>query len=583
MVPKKGHTMEEKEKGILGKLLSLAGAILVVAGVFVFQNASHAEDPVDPASVGGVGVVANPTGDPEDPEDPEEPETTDPVVANDFSIKYYKATEYINTETGAAEIQKNIVFTDALNTQEVEHEFIITSSIPDGEGTFLAWYDETNDKYYTAGDPVTLTAENPTLELVAKFDLRRTFTLQYDGNGGENIAPPQTCDTNFDTCEFVISNIIPYRNGYEFRGWQKGDDNSVLYSPGALITHRSALVPLTLKATWAEIKTYTLIYEGNGGSGAPEAQICRSADGFCTFQLSDQTPTRASFEFLDWQNGITSVGPGAELKVTETSTILVANWEPVAVFTLEYVSDDSKDVPEPQKCESSMGTCTFIIPQTEPTREGYRFKGWQLEGKEDMLAQGGDELIVDIEGPLNLRILAVWAKIHTVLNSGEVFGVGERVVLRSSAEYGEFKKLTIDDEEVPAEYYILPEGNATSIILSNAFSQSLTAGEHGFTMYWEHGEADGVISVNQSEDGTKRFVVVDAKGTADGMTLMYRPKAGAVSKESTRAREDAATESSEGNFDAMRTLIFVAVGVFVVIYVVNKFYLRRKMDFIENF
>lgn len=577
----------EKEKRILGKLLLITGTILVAGGVFAFQSASHAEDPVDPAATGGVGLVADPTAgeseNPVDPEDPVDPVDPAPTETNDFSIVYLKATEYINTETGAAEIQKNEVFKDALNTLETEHEFTITSSIPDGEGTFLAWYDETNDRYYTAGDPVVLNAENPTLELVAKFDLRRTFTIQYDGNGGDNVAAPDYCETNFDTCTFTITGIIPYRNGYEFRGWQKANDPSVTYSPGAMITHNSALVPLTLKATWAEIKTYTLVYEGNGGSGAPEAQICRSADGFCNFIISEVTPTRTSFEFIDWQNGIDSVGPGGELKVTESSTILVANWNPVAVFTLEYVSDNSQNVPEPQKCESTMGTCTFIIPSTEPTREGYRFKGWRLEDKEDMLAQAGDELIVDIDGPLNPRILAVWAKIHTVLNSGEVFGVGERVILRSSAEYGEFKSLSIDGEEVPAEYYILPESDATSIILSNAYSQSLTAGEHGFTIYWEHGEADGVISVNQSEDGTKRFVVVDAKGTADGMTLMYRPKAGAVSKESTKASKDAAEDSSESNFDAMKTLIIVAAVVFVAVYVVNKFYIHRKMDFIENF
>jgi hypothetical protein len=137
--------------------------------------------------------------------------------------------------------------------------------------------------------------------------------------------------------------------------------------------------------------------------------------------------------------------------------------------------------------------------------------------------------------------------------------------------------------EVPAEYYVISEGETTSIVLSNAFSQSLNTGEHAFEIAWEEGKASGVISVSQNEDGSKRFVVVDANGDADTVNLMYRPKAGAVSKESTNAATDAATENNESNFDAIRTLILIAVGTFVVIYIVNRFYIRRKMNFIEEF
>ena len=275
--------------------------------------------------------------------------------------------------------------------------------------------------------------------------------------------------------------------------------------------------------------------------------------------------------------------PGTEITVTETITILVANWNPITVFTLEYVAEGAKDVPDAQKCETFMGTCTFIVPDKEPTKEGHIFRGWRLEGKDDMLAKAGDEIIVGIDGPLSLKINAIWSKIYPVLNSGEVFGVGERIMLRTGADFTTFKEITIDEEPVPEDYFKVSEGGATSVILSNAFSQSLSAGEHAFKITWEDGEANGIISVNQSEDGTKRFVIVDAAGTADGMSLMLRPKAGAVSKESTGVVADSAKDNSESNFDAVRTLIIAAIAVFATVYAVNRFYIRRKMEFIEEF
>lgn len=64
---------------------------------------------------------------------------------------------------------------------------------------------------------------------------------------------------------------------------------------------------------------------------------------------------------------------------------------------------------------------------------------------------------------------------------------------------------------------------------------------------------------------------------------MLRPKAGAVSRESIGAPVDSAKDNKESDFDAVKTLIIVAVAAFVVIYIVNRFYIRRKMDFIENF
>ena len=578
--------MIKKEKGIFTKLLAVAGAVLVISGVFVFQGGSRAEDETTPADSNGIGLGTGLTGTEPEPAGNEEP-ATNPTPAPEpiykKAIEYYTVTETLDEETGDVVKTESLVFSDPINSDNPTETFVITDTIPQGEGEFLDWRDEVAEKHYVAGEEVTLT-ENQKLKLVAEFKVMRSYALGYNVDGGSGKPNSQACESSIGYCDFTISMIEPTREGYEFRGWQKIDDNSMTYAPGASIRSRSYLKPLILKAVWAEIKTYSLIYEGNGGNGVPAAQECKSADGTCRFKLSDAMPTRSSFEFMNWQKGTEVLMPGTEIVVTETTTILVANWNPITVFTLEYVAEEAKDVPEAQKCETFMGTCTFVITDKVPTKDGFVFKGWRLEGKDDMLAQAGDQLEVGVDGPLNLRILAVWSKLYPILNSGEVFGVGERIMIRTAAENTKFKELIINEASVPEDYFKVSEGGGTSVIITNAFSQALTAGEHSVKIVWEDGEANGIISVNQNEDGTKRFMIVDASGSVDGDGLMLRPKAGAVSKESVSGTfTDTAKDNTESNFDAVRTLIIVAVVVFVAIYLVNRFYIRRKMEFIENF
>lgn len=574
------HTMRN-EKGIFYKLLAAAGVVLMAVGVFVFQNVSRAEDDGGtPAAGSNVIVGGEGEGEGEAPESTEGGENTEGGEASQTSVPAAQTYDYkIEYYTVDGETE-NLFTVQNHNDTETEYEFEIVEAEPEStEGDFIGWLDA-DGKYYHKGDKVSLKSDKPELKLTAKFATLKTYTLIYYANGGSGVPGTQSGTSYFESYDFVLSDMVPTREGFEFKGWQKEGSDTTIYKPGATVKSRSYTEPMILRAVWAEIRTYTLIYEGNGGNGIPGVQTCKSASGSCKFVVSNASPTKSGSQFIGWLNGGDTVAPGTEIVATETTTVLVASFNPIFNFKLTYEAKDAKDVPEPQTCETTMGTCTFIVPDKEPKKDGYKFLGWRFEDKEDMLAKAGDELVVAVDGPLDLKIIAVWSRIYTVLNSGEVFGAGERVVIRSTADFGGFKELKIDDMVVPGEYYAITEG-ATSIILSNAFSQSLTTGEHEFLVTWEDGEASGIISVTQSEDGSKRFVVIDATATTDGMGLMYRPKAGVVSKESTDTL-DSATDNEESNFDAVRTLIIVAVAAFVVIYIANRFYVRHKMEFIEN-
>lgn len=615
--------MMKTKRGILGKLLSIAGAFLVVAGVFAFQAISRADENEGASGNDGSVGVSIPVDDDNDNSDEDgvdesntgegasEEATSDaePAVVYTYRIDYYDPAVYAEPETnegaeaddesgeqgaeqtgqeGQAEQteQAGLLLSQSRLSSDESYTFVIEDFVPEGVGDFLGWYvygDERIGEYYHAGDEVVLNSEAPELKLMAKFAVLETYVLRYNANGGTGAPGSEAKQSYYGSGEFVISGAIPVKEGHEFRGWAADGDASKIYAPGSTIRNVSADEPLTLYAVWAEIKTYTLMYDVNGGKGTFEVQACKSASGHCDFVLSEATPTKSSAEFLGWQRGEETLSPGSTITVTESNTILVANWNPIYTFTLVYSSEEgTENLPEPAKCETAMGTCTFIVTDKEPVRNGYIFRGWRWDDQPDMLAKAGDELVIAIDSSKDLKIKAVWSRIYAVLNSGEVFGAGERVILRSTAENVDFEKLIIDGQEVPAEYYTISEANTTSVVLLNAFSQSLASGEHGFTIVWKDGEANGIISVNQNEDGTKRFLIVDANGNTDGAGLVYRPKAGAVSKESSGVVNDSATDNQESNFDAVRTIILVAIATFAVIYLVNRIYVHRKMGFIEE-
>ena len=563
----------KSQKGILGKLLVIPGVVLVMVGVFVFQGFSHADETTAPGGAGNVGVTVAPT----ETEDcvpvvcDEEDAECEPVECSEEDCELV-VCDTENTECEPKECPEKCEPV-VCDTEDAECE---PKECP-AEPTDPSDPTEPGDEPSEPADPDE--PVDPDEPKVLKI-----FTLRYNANGGTGAPGAQVCESYENSCGFVVADSVPAREGYEFRGWAKDGDTNDVYQARTTVVSTTPDEPLTMYAVWAEIKTYTLLYDTTGGSNAPEVQACKSANGKCSFIISGVMPTRTGFEFLNWLHGEDTYTEGMEIVVTESVTIMIANWNPIYNFTLNYVSEEgTENLPEAQKCETAMGTCTFIIATKEPTRSGFEFLGWYLEDKPDMRAKAGDELVVAIDGPLDVKIHAAWSKIYMILNSGEVFGAGERVILRSSAATSELSNLIIDEVEVPAEYYVVSESETTSVVLSNAFSQSLSTGEHAFEITWTDGRAAGVISVSQNEDGSKRFVVVDANGDSDSVNLMYRPKAGAVSKESTKAANDAATENNNSSSNSVGTIIMMSIGTFAVVYIIYRFYLKKKMNFIEEF
>ncbi len=124
-----------------------------------------------------------------------------------------------------------------------------------------------------------------------------------------------------------------------------------------------------------DINEYTITYNANGGSGAPESQI--KYHGY-DLTLSDTVPTRSGYTFKGWGTyaSDTSVNyePGGTYTGNSTRT-LYAIWESDApeTYTVKFNANGGSGAPSSQT--KTYGV-TLTLSSTKPTRSGYTFKGW---------------------------------------------------------------------------------------------------------------------------------------------------------------------------------------------------------------
>ena len=146
-----------------------------------------------------------------------------------------------------------------------------------------------------------------------------SYTVTYNANGGSEAPSSQT---KWYGKALTLSSTKPTRLGYVFAGWSTSANGSVVYASGASYTDNASV---TLYAVWTT-NMYTVTYNANGGTGAPEAQ--QKAHG-TNLRLSTTRPMRVNYSFLGWStsaNGSVVYAAGANY-TTNASVTLYAVWE----------------------------------------------------------------------------------------------------------------------------------------------------------------------------------------------------------------------------------------------------------------
>ena len=132
------------------------------------------------------------------------------------------------------------------------------------------------------------------------------YTLSYNANGGSG-APSNQTGSNTGTSPsytFTVSSTAPTRTGYTFQGWSLSSTATTpSYVGGNNITVTSAGTT-TLYAVW-NINTYTVVYNANGGSGAPANQTKTYG---VNLTLSSTKPTLSGYTFVKWNTKSDATG-----------------------------------------------------------------------------------------------------------------------------------------------------------------------------------------------------------------------------------------------------------------------------------
>lgn len=158
-------------------------------------------------------------------------------------------------------------------------------------------------------------------------------------------------------------------------------------------------------------KGYSVNYDANGGSGAPESQ--NKTEGI-DLELSSTVPTRSGYTFVGWGTSPYATSPtfyaGGKYSWERDAT-LYAIWS--KTITLTYNANGGSGAPSSQSVTiyNSTGNPGFTISTVIPYKSGYEFLGWSTSSSATSgTYQGGDTITLSA----GKTLYAIWKKTITL-------------------------------------------------------------------------------------------------------------------------------------------------------------------------
>ena len=259
-------------------------------------------------------------------------------------------------EKNQEEVKYKITFKIDGNTKEIEVSDVKEINLDilnfeEKEGFELVWYLDGNE--YDFNTPL-----NSDVILEGKYEKVTTFTVKFNSNGGSNVAS-QKVKSKGKVKE--PTNVTKY--GFILDGWylnnQKYDFN------------KEVTKGITLTAKWKEdpnITRYTVKFDSDKGSNVASQKVIENET-----VTTPKTPTKTGYKFVEWQ--LNGKKYDFKTKVSEDIT-LKAVWKELEKFTVTFSSDGGSTVPSSTVTEGNA-----VSKPANPTKDGYTFKEWQLDGK----------------------------------------------------------------------------------------------------------------------------------------------------------------------------------------------------------
>lgn len=192
------------------------------------------------------------------------------------------------------------------------------------------------------------------------------------GSYTSNSAATMYAQWNSSTANATVNapSTNPTRTGYNFLGWGSSSTASSNVTFPYTITANTSLY-----ARW-QLKTYTVSFNANGGSGAPSAQTKTHG---VNLTLSTTVPTRDGYNFLGWSTSSTATsatyGAGGSY-TTDASTTLYAVWQ-LKTYTISYNLNNGKGTIPASQTKTHGVTLTLqstsgISAKDNTTQNGYK-------------------------------------------------------------------------------------------------------------------------------------------------------------------------------------------------------------------
>jgi uncharacterized repeat protein (TIGR02543 family) len=235
-------------------------------------------------------------------------------------------------------------------------------------------------KLYSNGNEYDInTALTSDIELTGTYVKLESYTVKFDSNGGSTVAKQEVLGG-----KKAVEPEDPTKEYYVFDGWYL---DNVKYDFNTEVTKN-----ITLKAKWSEdpnVKRYNVTFNTDGGSIVAKQRIIENK----TVSMP-KNPTKKGYEFVEWQLDGVKFDP--KTKITKDIT-LKAIWKEIITYTVTFNSDGGSNVPNQTIVEGKKAT-----KPSNPTKKGYKFKAWTLNGQ----SFDFNTLITE-----NITLVATWEEI----------------------------------------------------------------------------------------------------------------------------------------------------------------------------
>jgi uncharacterized repeat protein (TIGR02543 family) len=250
-----------------------------------------------------------------------------------------------------------------IKTQDVS--LTLSSTVPARNGyVFKGWSTSASaiQAQYPAGGTYNA---NANAVLYAVWQQNAAYSITYNANGGTGApgAQEKTQDVSL-----TLSSTIPLRSGYVFKGWStSASATQAQYPAGGTYNANANAV---LYAVWQQNAAYSITYNANGGTGAPNVQTKNKDEALTISSVSPKKIYRLTFD----ANGGTCTSNTTSLNCAFMGWNTSSDGSGSHYYAGANYSDNSDLTLYAQWENPTVGSA---LPAA--TRNGYIFDGWYTQ------------------------------------------------------------------------------------------------------------------------------------------------------------------------------------------------------------